>query len=200
MRARHAPESVAAPSVAIIGSFRQHYDQVLDLIGLFDGVGIRVTSPKRSRILVPDEEFVRFELDDPDSSDVEIQYLALIEILSADAVFVLCPNGYVGRTTCYEIGRVHQSAIPVYYSERPQDLPIPVADSEIYTPMSFARYVSAHKVLPPRSASSDVPTLMDLVSRALAIGFDRARATLASGRSHESGNSTHARRRGRRAA
>jgi hypothetical protein len=38
--------------------------------------------------------------------------------------YVVAPEGYVGKTTCYEIGRVLQAGKPLYFSNAPQDLPI----------------------------------------------------------------------------
>jgi hypothetical protein len=60
-----------------------------------------------------------------------VQTVALHRILRAHFVFVVAPDGYVGRTTCYEIGRIIQSRRPLYFSERLKDLPIRVSDGHV---------------------------------------------------------------------
>jgi hypothetical protein len=113
--------------VAIIGSFRKHYESVLEAISAFEAAGCDVSSPASSHLVDSTAEFVRFATDPPDCADVEIQFRALQRILRSDAVFVVCPGGYVGRTTCYEIGRVQDRGIPLFFSAAPLDLPIPVS-------------------------------------------------------------------------
>jgi hypothetical protein len=140
------PESL--PSVAIIGSFRRHYDEVLNALGEFVDQGLIVRSPHRSRILDPSQEFVRFELDDPDSSDVEIEYHALREILAADVVYVVCPEGYLGRTTCYELGWVLARDLPVFFSDVPKDLPIPIPAGSVESAHGLARAIIVNGHLP----------------------------------------------------
>jgi len=129
------------PSVAIIGSFKQHYELVLDGWRVFTDRGIKITSPKGTPIIEPGIPFVRFESDPPDADDPTVQSIALHRILRADAVYVIAPEGYVGKTTCYEIGRVIQAGRPIFFSESPEDLPIDVPDDRIVSPEQFARRI-----------------------------------------------------------
>lgn len=128
--------------VAVIGSFRKHYDDVLACIRCFADAGWTVTSPTGSEVLEPGIDFVRFSTDDPELSDEEVQTVTLERIFSADVVYVVAPDGYVGRTTCYEIGRLVQAGHPVYFSDRPADLPIRVADQFVATPRLFVETVA----------------------------------------------------------
>jgi hypothetical protein len=132
--------------IAIIGSFRKHYDEVLAVIDTFSSAGLEVSSPARSRLMDASVEFVRLASDPPDSADVEIQFKALQKILQSDAVFVVCPEGYVGRTTCYEIGRIHDRGIPLFFSSLPLDLPIPVPASSVGDALTVARTLLANGV------------------------------------------------------
>lgn len=118
-------------SVAIIASFRQHYEAVLAVREVFLARGIEVTSPIGSPIIEPGIPFVRFEADSYQASDPAVQSIAVHRILRADAVYVVAPDGYVGRTTCYEIGRVVQAGRPLYFSEVPKDLPICVPSPRV---------------------------------------------------------------------
>lgn len=135
-------------SVAVIGSFRQHYDRALEAVATFRNAGWSVTSPHGTPIVEPGVDFVRFESDDPDLDDAMVQTLALHRIARADLVYVVVPDGYVGRTTCYEIGRVVQAGQPTFFSQQPTDLPITVPLSRI----ASAATVAASRPLRPMFA------------------------------------------------
>jgi hypothetical protein len=129
----------ARKSVAIIGSFRQHYKEVLEVWKIFSQAGIEVTSPKGAKIMDESIPFVRFETDASELDDHSVQSLALHRILRADLTFVVAPSGYIGRTTCYEIGRIIQAGRPLYFSEHPLDLPITIPESHIIKAEELAR-------------------------------------------------------------
>lgn len=118
-------------SVAIIGSFKQHNDEVQRVCTALRDAGIRITSPRGDELVKPGIDFVRFHTDNPRWSDPAIQCLALHRILKADLVYVVVPGGYIGRTTCYEVGRIIQSRRPIYFSEMPLDLPLRVPEQYI---------------------------------------------------------------------
>lgn len=128
------------PSVAVIGSFRTHnYGGVMEIIQLLKNAGFEVTSPTGAAI-VGGTEFVRFETDAVHLSDPEVQSVTLERIFSADVVYVVAPEGYIGRTTCYEIGRIVQRRQPVYFSSQPDDLPISIPKGFI---MSTSEFIGA---------------------------------------------------------
>jgi hypothetical protein len=120
-------KSLSVESVSIIGSFKQKYKEVLDDWHTFTDAGLIVRSPKGSPVIEPGIDFVRFESDDPELTDAQIQQIALHRILGSDFVYTVTPECYVGRTTCYEIGRIAQANVPIYFSEQPQDLPIEIS-------------------------------------------------------------------------
>lgn len=170
---------MAAVSVSIIGSFRQYYPQATLAVKEFESLGVNVISPVVSRIVNPGDEYARFETDPPQSSDQLIQATTLEKILSSDLIYVVAPGGYVGRTTCYELGRVHERSIPVYFSAPPLDLPIEIPPGsvlcvhdlvcKIREPARFGRssvvgggrdergdQVPAHRLAPAENALPDV--------------------------------------------
>ncbi|WP_334037538.1 hypothetical protein [Burkholderia gladioli] len=118
-------------TIAIIGSFKQHNEEIQALCRTLRESGITVTTPQGESIINTGHEFVRYGTDDPALSDDAVQSLALHRILRADLVYAVLPNGYIGRTTCYEVGRVVQARRPIYFSQRPKDLPIRVPDQFI---------------------------------------------------------------------
>lgn len=124
--------------IALIGSFKQHYNLVLEAFNTFQIAGLEILSPKGTAILEHGIPFVRFTSDPRDLDDAMIQTLTLQRILNADLTYVVCPNGYVGRTTCYEIGRLIQAVHPLYFSSIPQDLPIRIPASHILSASELA--------------------------------------------------------------
>ena len=129
--------------VAIIGSFRKYYDQILEIIKEFKKNGLYVSSPKESFINNKIGEFVIFNADDQTQTPAEIQMVTLERILNADAVYVYNPNGYIGKTTCYEIGFCFSRYKPIYFYEKPDDLPIPWDEKiQILSPTDFAKLIS----------------------------------------------------------
>ena len=93
-----------AYSIAIIGSFQKYYQEICEVIGFFRENGLFVTSPSGTEITDKIDDFVIFKSDCPEYSPPEIQMITLEKIMKADAVYVYNPNGYIGRTTSYEIG------------------------------------------------------------------------------------------------
>lgn len=121
-------------SIALIGSFRQHYESVLAVCKKIRDAGIEITSPKGAPIVEPGIPFVRFTSDPDPRDDESIQSLAMHRILRAELTYVIAPQGYVGRTTCYEIGRILQAQHPLYFTAPPSDLPILIPASHILSP------------------------------------------------------------------
>lgn len=143
-------------TVAIIGSFQKFYDEVNRLISFFNENGVTVTSPYKSKIIATRSQcngsgFVVFAADDASLNDAEIQMETLQKILKAEAVYVYNPDGYVGRTTCYEIGVLIAMHKPIYFLEEPKDLPIPFSVKQIIIPEVFVEMVkgrNAHFEMP----------------------------------------------------
>jgi hypothetical protein len=139
---------VSAYSVSIIGSFRQFYDEVLCAWRSFTAAGWHITSPRGSPVIRPGIPFVRFVTDQIDWDDATVQTATLHRILRADLTYVVAPFGYVGRTTCYELGRIIQADQPVYFSARPDDLPIAVPDQHVVSVGDLVHRLSGSRPQP----------------------------------------------------
>jgi|SRR5579859_195514 len=134
--------------IAIIGSFRQNYKEILEAWTVFTEAGLEVTSPKGSPIIGEGIPFVRFQTDALNLNDNDIQSLALHRILRAHLTYVVAPRGYIGNTTSYEIGRVIQAGHALYFSETPKDLPIHVPSSHVIQPKALMALLSASEWQP----------------------------------------------------
>ena len=133
-------------SIAIIGSFQKYYEDVVGLISFFTNNGLRVTSPYKSRIDEKRRGFVIFEADDKSLTDIDIQNDTLRKIFLSEAVYVYNPEGYVGKTTCYEIGILMCKRKPLYFFEYPEDLPVPVSKEHVLTPQEFVNEVKKERI------------------------------------------------------
>lgn len=135
--------------IALIGSFRaENYPRVQETLNAFKDAGIDVLSPAGTSI-ISGVEFVRFETDRETASDALIQTETLAKIFEADAVYVVTGiAGYVGKTTCYEIGRIVQRGQPLYFSEMPDDLPVHIPSAHVVSPDEFVvRFVRNSETL-----------------------------------------------------
>lgn len=143
-------------SVALIGSFHESLAEMKDAIDTFTTNGIEVVNPLGTEPLDPDAQFVRFESDKVTHSPEEIEALALMRILGASAVYVVCPDGYVGKTTSYEFGWAEGAKRPIYFSHYPK--------TEFMQRRAEGRIVSAAKLAELIITNQTVP-LKDLLSR-----------------------------------
>jgi hypothetical protein len=136
--AGHSP--MAPLSVSLIGSFRKFYDQVVEAAQVFTSAGVVVRSPAISTVINREDSYVRFTVDPPLCSDYQIQAATNERIRASDLVYVVAPDGYVGRATCLELGMIYEHGIPVFYSAAPQDIPVdPSPDSVISVTSLVAR-------------------------------------------------------------
>lgn len=111
----------------IIGSFKKYYTtDIVGLIEKFNENGIDILSPQKSVIVDPNADFVILESDDQRMPEHEIQAKVFEQEKDSDFVYVWDPDGYVGRTTCYEIGRISERGTPIYYKEKPIDIPLKI--------------------------------------------------------------------------
>ena len=91
----------------IIGSFRKFYNNILELIQLFEIHGITILSPAKSKIVNPDDEFIILESNIINSDTPGIKHIeddVLNAIKGCDFLYVFDPQGYVGNSTNFEIG------------------------------------------------------------------------------------------------
>ena len=126
---------------AIIGSFKQHYKAICEIWHLFNEAGLIVSTPKGTPILKEGVPFVRFVSDPSDWDDNCIETVVLHRIFRSHFVYVVAPAGYIGRTTCYEIGRIIQYKRPIYFSEKPIDLPIAIPKEHVLAPQQLIKLI-----------------------------------------------------------
>lgn len=117
--------------ITVIGSFRKYYEDICKLIDQFEKNNIKVMSPKKSFIVDNIDGFVVLNTDGKDQKPFIIQEHVFENIKKSTVVYVWNPGGYLGNSTCYEIGKVMEMRKPIVFKEFPKDLPIKVQDGMI---------------------------------------------------------------------
>lgn len=132
----------------IIGSFRKYYEEILENIKLFEKNGHTILSPKFSKIEKDENGFVILASDIQTFSHVDIQTMVFHRAFRSDFVYIWNPNGYIGKTTCYEIGRLTERKIPLYFKEVPNDVPLYIPDGSIITVQDLITFIATYNGLP----------------------------------------------------
>ena len=133
---------------SIIGSFQKYYNDVLTIIKIFEKENIKVCSPKYSQIIKNDNGFVILSSDNLSYSNEDIQLIALHRILRSNFVYVWNPDGYIGKTTSYEIGRIIERKIPIFFKDNPIDLPIYIQKNNVISVENLINYIKNNKSVP----------------------------------------------------
>jgi ADP-ribose pyrophosphatase YjhB (NUDIX family) len=67
-------------------------------------------------------------------SDHDLQTATMERIFASDFVYVVNPGGYVGPLTAWELGRVQERGMAVYYAEPPNELFGEIPDGTVLNP------------------------------------------------------------------
>ena len=124
----------------IIGSFRKHYPLITNIIKIFNSGGIEVLSPKHSKIINPNDEFVLFDYDPKDCGEKEIEDAVLKKINQSHFVYLVNPNGYVGVSASFEVGYCAAHSMRVFSMEDSNEMCVRYITGT-YNPKEMVKYV-----------------------------------------------------------
>jgi hypothetical protein len=82
---------------------------------------VRVLSPADPRVVAPQGEFL-FVASDRIRSVRLVQDRHLESIRSADFLWLVCPDGYVGQSASMEIGFAAGAGVPIFAASSPSDM------------------------------------------------------------------------------
>lgn len=105
----------------VSGSFHRHMDAITSAVYELIEEGVRVLSPADPRVVDADRDFL-FVASDRVRSIRLVQDRHLEAIRSADFLWLVCPDGYVGQSAAMEIGFAAGAGIPIYATNMPLDL------------------------------------------------------------------------------
>lgn len=105
----------------VSGSFHRHMPAVYEAVGELRVRDVNVLSPSDPRIVDSLGEFL-FVASDKLRSIRLVQDRHLEAIQTSDFLWVVCPDGYTGPSTCMEIGAAHAAGVPVFASAPALDI------------------------------------------------------------------------------
>jgi hypothetical protein len=115
-------KTTAPPLKATVsGSFHRHMPAVYEAVGELRARNVNVLSPSDPRIVDNLGEFL-FVASDKLRSIRLVQDRHLEAIRASDFLWVVCPDGYTGPSTCMEIGAAHAADVPVFASAPALDI------------------------------------------------------------------------------
>jgi hypothetical protein len=108
-------------TATVSGSFHRHMPAVYAAVGELRSLNIDVLSPADPRVVDSIGEFL-FVASDRLRSIKLVQDRHFEAIRASDFLWVVCPDGYTGASTCAEIGCAYASRVPVFSDRLPLDI------------------------------------------------------------------------------
>lgn len=138
----------------IHGSFGRFFNEIQATRELFERAGITVLAPQVGDIADTVNGFGRFANEvDQDPHLIELRYLHNLKQLGEYGFsYFICPEGYIGASTAYELGIAQATSVPIIFSHRLNDHPAYQPKNTILSPDQLVNYLIEHQHLPqPRS-------------------------------------------------
>lgn len=134
----------------IHGSFRKHLDEIRRAIHIFKSAGITVLAPEAHEVVGESDGFIFFEgEEEKDPRLVELLYLHKIKKLGSDGFsYFVNPEGYIGKSTSYELGIAQVANVPCFFLTKPSDHPAYVHANSMWSPENLAAYIVEYDTLP----------------------------------------------------
>lgn len=159
-------------SVVISGSFRRSFTGISETVQKFESLGVRVLSPKASKVVNPGEEFAILETDDTkDPKTLEQRHLDAIT--NADALYLYDPDGYIGDSSKMELGWAIALGKPVFCKELVDDSTLGLFCGKVATPEQVKTELESRSPIESINERSSVPSLQNYIhDMVVRRGFD----------------------------
>ena len=108
------------PKVVICGSYKKGREELLKIERTLQALSCQILSPRSLNFLNETDEFVRTS-SEQNFSDYEIERWHLQAINLCDFIWLHCPDGYAGNSSCLEIGYAYALNKPVFSLHVPAD-------------------------------------------------------------------------------
>lgn len=134
----------------IHGSFGKHFDEIKNVYEIFTDAGIEVLAPKQGELLSANNGFNLFEDEqDQDPRLVELIYLHNLKRLGAEGFsYFVSPDGYIGKSTSYELGIAQLTNTQCFFSNKLSDHPAYLHKNAIWSAKLLADYIVNEGALP----------------------------------------------------
>src|SRR3989338_3378042 len=132
------------------GSFRKHFEEIKQTHKLFTEAGIEVLAPELSEIKYFEKGFAVLNSDkEKDQRMIELLYIHHLKRLGENGFsYFVNPDGYIGKSSAYELGIAHISNIPCFFTEKLNDHPAYLHKNSVWKPGHLAEYIEKNGRLP----------------------------------------------------
>jgi len=156
----------------IHGSFGKHFAEIQRVRELFEAAGVEVLAPKASELIHVRDGFALFEDEqDMDPRLVELHYLHKLRALGASGFsYFVNPDGYIGKSTSYELGIAQLTNVRCFFSEAPTDHPAYIHQNSVWSAENLAHYLATTGKLPPVMIQPDEKAIHALWQRLILPG------------------------------
>lgn len=128
-------------TIAIIGSFRKHYDEIVKSANIFTENGFLVLVPKLDGIQENSKDDFLLLIGDEEKPPQQLEEEFLNKCLEADLVYVCNVGGYIGKTVMGELFILASNGQEVYFYATPEEALLQSMISEsvpsIYSPIEL---------------------------------------------------------------
>ena len=134
----------------IHGSFRKHFELIQVVRDVFTSAGIEVVAPTKSNLASIEKGFALLEGEqNQDPRLIELLYLHNLKKIGKNGFsYFVNPEGYIGKSTSYELGIAQISNTQCFFYESPTDHPAYIHKNSIWSPQLLAEYVYENNSLP----------------------------------------------------
>lgn len=146
------------------GSFRKHFDLIQKTYEIFTKAGIEIIAPKKSEIASFTKGFAFFKGEENlDPRLIELLYLHNLKRLGSNGFsYFVNPEGYIGKSTSYELGIAQLSNVRCFFYESLEDHPAYIHKNSVWRPEDLACYISEKRELPQPNIRRDEKVLYRL--------------------------------------
>lgn len=143
---------VASPRFrcTIHGSFSKHFNEITRTGDILRSADVEVLAPKQGDLITSHDGFAFFADEQTDDARlVELLYLHNLKRLGPGGFsYFVNPDGYVGKSTSYELGIAQLTNTRCFLSHRLADHPAYIPSRSIWSPEDLATYIATHQSLP----------------------------------------------------
>ncbi len=146
-----APQPTQRFRCVLHGSFRKHFKEIKRVYEIFTAAGIEVIAPEFSDIASVNNGFAYLKSDNQhdDPRLVELLYLRNLKKLGQGGFsYFVDPDGYIGRSTSYELGIAQLSNVRCFFIQKPVDHPVYAHQNSVWSPESLVAYITKRQALP----------------------------------------------------
>ena len=158
--------------IVVHGSFRRHFDQILEAIEVFRAAGFTVLAPEATDIIASTDGFAILKGEEGlDPRYIEARYLHNLKRLGRNGFsYFVDPKGYIGRSTSYEWGIAQLTNTRCFFMARPDDHPGYSLKNSVWSPRELAEYILEFKTLPAPRIDPDEYAIHQLWQRLVVPG------------------------------